>query len=144
MSYYHDMMTWVLQGGPIFFLCESVCADGPILRCVLFQICHAVDKGTFLLDIRPHVAHYVKYTSSMLWIVLAANPLFKHPCLFFNRAYPPPPPCCSPKFSRHLQSALVFKGTLPLLSTRFFLFFGFYVPVRPFESKPLMPPMKAC
>ena len=90
MSYYHDMMTWVLQGGPIFFLCESVCADGPILRCVLFQICHAVDKGTFLLDIRPHVAHYVKYTSSMLWIVLATNPLFKHPCLFFNRAYPPP------------------------------------------------------
>lgn len=109
MSYYHDMMTWVLQGGPIFFLCESVCADGPILRCVLFQISHAVDKGTFLLDIRPHVAHYVKYTSSMLWIVLATNPLFQHPCLFFNRAYPP---LLQPQFFQAPSICIGFQGNI--------------------------------
>ena len=57
------------------------------------------------------------------------NPLFKHPCLFFNRAYSPAAAaqtlatCNLPR--PFLWPALVFKGTLPLLSTRFFLFCGF-------------------
>jgi len=68
-------MTWGSARRPNFLLCKSVCS-GPILRCsISYESCNA-DRCPFLLDIRPHVAHYVKYTFSKLWILLAASLLY--------------------------------------------------------------------
>lgn len=110
------------------------------------QISHAMDKRHVLVG---HLSPCRSLCEIHLFYALngsGCNPLFKHPCLFFNRAYSPAAAaqtlatCNLPR--PFLWPALVFKGTLPLLSTRFFLFCGFYVPFHPFE--PLMPPMKTC
>lgn len=54
---------------PYFLSFESACGLSNFKMCSIslkFRLVMQWIKGTFLLDICPHVAHYVKYTFSML------------------------------------------------------------------------------